>query len=476
MALVKDENFITFVEDLVTRDETDSLEFKRMLKRPWDLIESVVALANTKWGLLVLWVEDYWKAKWMDRLIGIKEWNHNYAEFLTLLSRNIQPPVTYDLKEIDIVNNKWEEDKIVRIKVEASSDIYSTTWWDTFIRKDKSNRKIWAQEIIRLKYEKGSLKYENEGSGIKELSELDKDVFDEFKKSIKTTWDDWQILKDNWLAIKDDNWWQLTKWWVLLFWKNPDILLWMKSSIRVTYYKWVIPDTSDEPNFVRRPFSIEWPLRTQISKCMDFYEELSQFFPTVLKSNWWFESTLSVPRFVFQEAITNAVIHRNYSIINDIQVRIFDNRIEIESPWIYPWAITPLNIITDRFPRNPIILRTLSRFDSAPNLDIWEWVDRMFQLMEGKWLFDPLYSTVEEKPNSVQVTLFNFKKPTYWEELKAHIMKYGYITSQEAKPIIWEPDSSKLSRILKSLVDSWFLCSEWETKSKVYRLPWVIIM
>lgn len=472
MSSIKDTSFIPLINDLITRDETDSLEFKRMLKKPWDLIDSIVSLANTKGGLLVLWMEDYWKAKWLDRLIGISEWNHNYAEFLTLLVRNIQPPVTYELNEIDIVNTKWKDDKIVIVKINASSDIYSTTWWDTLIRKDKSNRKIWSQEIIRLMYEKWTLKYENETSGIRDLSELDSEIFNEFKKSIRAHWDDWQILKDNWLAIHDDLGRQLTKWWVLLFWKNLDILLGTKSSIRISHYKGVNPNFSDEPNFVRRPFSIEWPLRTQISKCMDFYEELSQFFPTALQANWGFESSLIIPRFVFQEAITNAVIHRNYSVMNDIQIRIFDNRIEIESPWIYPWVITPANIMNERYPRNPLILKTLSRFDSAPNLDIWEWVDRMFQLMEYKGLFEPLYSTIDEKPYSVQVTLFNIKKPSYWNSLKKYLLQKWYIVSKELKDLIWENNVQNI----QWLVDLKILVTEWNEEDYVYRLSWTNLL
>jgi predicted HTH transcriptional regulator len=80
----------------------------------------------------------------------------NYSEFKTLLYRHIQPNISNDvhLQEINIINTKNEEDKIVLISVDASNDVCSTISGDTYIRKGNSNRKIGNQEIIRLKYEK----------------------------------------------------------------------------------------------------------------------------------------------------------------------------------------------------------------------------------------------------------------------------------------------------------------------------------
>jgi|GEM_PF-5935029 hypothetical protein len=38
----------SFLQALLDRDETDRLEFKRMYKKPGELLASVVALANAK--------------------------------------------------------------------------------------------------------------------------------------------------------------------------------------------------------------------------------------------------------------------------------------------------------------------------------------------------------------------------------------------------------------------------------------------
>lgn len=64
---------------------------------------------------------------------------------------------------------------------------------------------------------------------------------------------------------------------------------------------------------------------------MDYFRSIVKSAPPKLKGAT-FNSSILIPERAFQEVVTNAVIHRNYAIQNDIQVRIFDDRIEVESP------------------------------------------------------------------------------------------------------------------------------------------------
>jgi ATP-dependent DNA helicase RecG len=41
---------------------------------------------------------------------------------------------------------------------------------------------------------------------------------------------------------------------------------------------------------------------------------------------------ITYPDETLHEIITNAVLHRDYSVASDVHVRIYDNRIEVESP------------------------------------------------------------------------------------------------------------------------------------------------
>jgi ATP-dependent DNA helicase RecG len=144
-----------------------------------------------------------------------------------------------------------------------------------------------------------------------------------------------------------------------------------------------ICDLKQQLGFYQRPRSIEGPLLFQIEKALEYFRNVVRNSPPKLTSSV-FEPSFNIPENAFQEAVTNAVIHRNYGIENDIQIRFFDDRVEVISPGTYPGHITIDNIRHERYARNPAILRTLNRFQNSPNLDIGEGVDRIYAEMKKK--------------------------------------------------------------------------------------------
>lgn len=189
---------------------------------------------------------------------------------------------------------------------------------------------------------------------------------------------------------------------------------------------------------------------------MNYYRKVVRESPPKLVGAS-FLPTIMIPEWAFQEAVTNAVIHRNYFLEDDIQIRFFDDRIEIESPGAYPGHITPQNIRNERFARNPMLQRTLNRFNNAPNLDIGEGVDRIFKVMSDSNLYDPRYSLVSEKPNSVLLTLYNMQKIEYWDTVSNYLDDNFTINNQETREITGIQDSPKVSRLLKKWVDDGLL-------------------
>ena len=146
--------------------------------------------------------------------------------------------------------------------------------------------------------------------------------------------------------------------------------------------------------------------------------------------------------------------YRNYAVQNDIQVRFFDDRIEIESPGTYPAHITPTNLRIERFARNPLLQRVLSRFSEAPNLDIGEGVNRMFELMNKSNLYEPVYLPVTTLPNAVQVSLINTRKIDYWDVVSKYLDSMGKITNQETRRITGIEDTLQTTRLLNDWVNS----------------------
>ncbi len=98
----------------------------------------------------------------------------------------------------------------------------------------------------------------------------------------------------------------------------------------------------------------------------------------------------------------NAVIHRDYSLNDDIHVRIFDNRIEIQSPGRLPGYMTIQNIYDERFSRNPNIVRMLHNVPNPVNHDIGEGLDTAKNELKKAGLVDPVF---EEKENAFVVVI-----------------------------------------------------------------------
>ena len=69
------------------------------------------------------------------------------------------------------------------------------------------------------------------------------------------------------------------------------------------------------------------------------------------------------PKFVRQELIVNAVTHRAYSITGtDIQIKMFDDHIIVESPGKLPGLVRADNIRFTHFSRNPKIAEFLKNY------------------------------------------------------------------------------------------------------------------
>ncbi|OGY31348.1 MAG: hypothetical protein A3C02_03485 [Candidatus Andersenbacteria bacterium RIFCSPHIGHO2_02_FULL_45_11] len=461
------------IQIFLDTQEWQTFECKRAAIKPADLLETVVGFANADGGFIVVGLEDPAKAQGEKRLLGISENADNVSDFLKLIDKEIDPPlIVWGKFELDITNAQGYPDKLLVLSIKKSNDVHSLKRGDTFIRKGRQNVKIGSTEIMRLKYEKGAIQFESEKSKVNSLEVLDRELLAQYKKDTASTGlDDWQFLKDNGLAIDTDGKYELTKAGVLLFGNNPSVALTSKCGIKISHYYGTKPTYTGKPNFVTRPFTIEGPLMMQIERAIEYFRGIVRSSPPKL-SGASFRPTFLIPEWAFQEAITNAVIHRNYFVQDDIQVRFFDDRVEVESPGTYPGHITVENIREERFARNPLVLRTLNRFQAAPNLDIGEGVDRMFEVMKEQNLYEPLFSPPKLRPNTVLLLLFNIHKIEYWDTVSKYLDENYRIINGKAREITGLDDVLKMSRLLRGWVERGLLEKVGKAKKdSYYRKP-----
>jgi len=105
----------------------------------------------------------------------------------------------------------------------------------------------------------------------------------------------------------------------------------------------------------------------------------------------FFRERLEYPTFAWQEALVNAVAHRDYGLTGaPIEVWMFDDHITIRSPGIPPAPVTLEQLRNQKsihFSRNPLIVRVLA--DLGYLREIGEGIPRMFQEMETYGLHPP---------------------------------------------------------------------------------------
>lgn len=111
---------------------------------------------------------------------------------------------------------------------------------------------------------------------------------------------------------------------------------------------------------------------------------------TKLGTDGLFHTKPEYPEFAWKEIIINSVAHRDYSIKGtDIQIKMFDDRITVESPGILPGIVRLNNLRTVHFSRNPNIARFLHEYDYVQ--EFGEGIDRMFKEMAAAGLPAPEY-------------------------------------------------------------------------------------
>jgi ATP-dependent DNA helicase RecG len=115
----------------------------------------------------------------------------------------------------------------------------------------------------------------------------------------------------------------------------------------------------------------------------------------MLLHDLFFRERLEYPLFAWQEALVNAVAHRDYSLTGaPVEVWMFDDRIEVRSPGLPPSPVTIEQLRHQQrvhFSRNPLIVRVLA--DLGYLREMGEGIPRMFQEMENHGLQPPEFST-----------------------------------------------------------------------------------
>jgi ATP-dependent DNA helicase RecG len=107
-----------------------------------------------------------------------------------------------------------------------------------------------------------------------------------------------------------------------------------------------------------------------------------------------------------------------------VHIRIFDNRVEVQSPGRLPAHVTVENILDERFARNGIVVRLLNKFPDPPNKDVGEGLNTAFEAMTNQKLKEPII--VEKDTRIIGYVVFltgrDANKSVAWWEFQIKLL------------------------------------------------------
>ena len=455
--------------ELLETPESKSLDFKRLgAGKVAKMLETICAFANTEGGWLVVGIGEAKDLKPGDkptyRLWGLQENPEAFDELQRKCRTQFNPPIgTISFYRLPCTLRDGSAGHVALVRVGQSEHVHSVVDGGTWSRFDASNRQLGATEITDLSYRRGERSAESETVAVP-LNLLETATWHSFVSSRGMRAGSMaEQLRRIGLAevvqgsIGDDIHPRRAA--VLLFAEEPGSLLaafGTRADIRLMVYAGKEVGSGATPNLRKQPKTIRGPLIEQIDAAVRaVLDELAQGL-TLASSG--FKTRHKDPERVVKEAIVNAVIHRDYRLNRDIVIRIFDDRLTVESPGAFPGTITPANIEKARSKaRNPLVAQNLREFPVPPNIDDGEGVRMMFGEMAAAHLYPPQYrQTLDTAIEGVAVTLLNEARPPAWVEVSDWIDRNGPIANAEVCRIAGT-DTLKASKMLKGWVGSGLL-------------------
>jgi ATP-dependent DNA helicase RecG len=385
---------------------------------PARLTKSIAAFANADGGELYIGIDETAAGRVWRGFADVEAANGHVQIFEELF------PLGTDF-EYTFLQCDGAEGLVLQAQVRKSQDVKVASDGSVYLRRGAQSIKVVAPSALKqLEYTKGLASFETERVNADPSVITNSTPVIEFMLQVVPT-----AEPENWLAkqqlIKEGS---PTVAGTILFAEEPQALLPKRCGIKV--YRYTTSETEgSRETLAFDPVTVEGhayaQIREAVARTIGIVEEARKLGDEALES-------IQYPPEALHEIITNAVLHRDYSLADDIHIRIFDNRIEIESPGRLPAHITVKNILSERFSRNGIIVRLINKFPDAPNKDVGEGLNTAFAAMTKIGLKEPV---ITERENSVLVVMRHESLASPEEAILEYLETHESIRNKTAREI-----------------------------------------
>ena len=324
--------------------ESETVEFKNSLAEMDQILETISAFSNTNGGEIYIGVADNGTINGIDIGKGTLE---NLANEIKL---NTDPRVFPN-----IAIEEFENEKIIKVTVREYPIKPVWTKEKVFLRVGKTNQRASAEKIRELITQNTPYHWDSSVLSEKTLSDINNEdvksfilLSNEERNSVLEIGSDIKSQLDRLNLLRND---KLTNAAFLLFGKAPNII-YPRSIVKCAKF------AGNEPiDFVDMQ-DIKGTLIGQVPDVLNFIRRHINVSVNI-SGKAQREEKWEYPKEALREAVINAICHRNYEDTGNVQIRIFDNRLEIWNPGTLPEGITIDSLKGDHRsrPRNELIAR-----------------------------------------------------------------------------------------------------------------------
>ena len=306
------------IEQLLTSPEGKTLEFKRDLSSPRNILKTLVAFANTAGGCLLVGVDD------QQQVVGVAQPLDEEERLGSLIADSIAPRL---VPNIDLITHQGKNLVLIEVFPSGLRPHYlkaEGAEQGVYVRLGSSSRQADRELVAELRRSAEGIVFDELPMPHLTVNDLGLDAARElFAHQHALTEQELLTLR---LLTREQGRLVPTKGAVLLFGKE-----------RQRYFPdaWVQCGrfTGKDKTHIFDHTEIHTHLPLVVEQVMDFLKKHAMRgadFSEIRRKDVW-----NIPLLILREAVINALVHADYSQIGaPIRIAFFDDRIEVESPGI----------------------------------------------------------------------------------------------------------------------------------------------
>jgi ATP-dependent DNA helicase RecG len=425
---------------ILALDESHFLDLKSLDIAPAKLTRTIAALANASGGELYVGID--------EQTAGDKK-TRNWRGFSDPEAANAHLQVFDQLFPLGqyfsyvFLSSPIGPGLVLQVCVNKTREITKASNRVVYLRRGAQNLPITTDDgLRRLRLDKGISSFEAETVDVPvETVTNSVPVLEFLVNVIPTAEPDAWLQKQQLLRARKP-----TVAAILLFAEEPQAALPKRSGVKIYRYQTGAAEGQRE-TLAFNPITVEGHLydqiKTAVAKTTDLVEGIQKLGTRGLEA-------IKYPPETLHEILTNALLHRDYSIPVDVHIRIFDNRIEVESPGKLPGHVTTANILREQFARNGAIVRVINKFPDPPNKDVGEGLNTAFAAMSRLRLKPPI---IEERENSVVVHIKHEPLASPEEAVMEYLNSHVEIVNRVGREITGIASENSMKNVFYRLRD-----------------------